>query len=113
AQQLAIAQLQSHPRAPSVAIPETTSPDERTITHTCMKKNSDFQDDPAAETYAYVIEAATAETDKSKVEQRKEETPQEVASCSLIGRMRSHPASDEQTTMAFARHLNRAYPPIP
>ncbi|OIT33054.1 hypothetical protein A4A49_58808, partial [Nicotiana attenuata] len=103
----------SHLRPPSVAAPETASPDERTATHACMKKNSDFQDDPATETYADVIEAAAAETDKSEAEQRKEETSQEVASCSLIGRMRSHPVSDEQTTLAFARGLNKAYQPTP
>ncbi|XP_019229409.1 PREDICTED: uncharacterized protein LOC109210447 [Nicotiana attenuata] len=112
AQQLAITQLQSHPRAPNVAAPEIASPDECTAAHACTKKNSDFQDDPATETYADVIEAATAETDKSEAEQRKEET-QEVASCSLVGRMRSHPVSGEQKTLAFAWGLNRAYPPIP
>ncbi|OIT37129.1 hypothetical protein A4A49_55981, partial [Nicotiana attenuata] len=110
AQQLAIAQLQSHPRAPSVAAPETASPDERTTAHACTKKNSNFQDDPVAETYADVIQAAVAETDKPEAEQRKEETPQEVTSCSLVGRVRSHPVLGEQTFLPFARGLNRAYP---
>ncbi|OIT40607.1 hypothetical protein A4A49_63664, partial [Nicotiana attenuata] len=110
AQQLAIAQLQSHSRTPSVATPETASPDERATAHAYTRKNCDFQDDPATETYADLIKAAAAETHKSEAEQRKEETPQEVASCSPIGRMGSRPASDEQTTLAFARGLNRAYP---
>ncbi|OIT21385.1 hypothetical protein A4A49_57714, partial [Nicotiana attenuata] len=113
AQQLAITQLQSHPRTPNTPAPEIVPSDERTTANACTKKNNDIQDDPVTETYADVSEAATAETDKSEAEQKKEETPQEVASCSLIGRMRSRPALDKQTTLAFARGLNRACPPNP
>lgn len=89
----------------------SSDPDERTIANVCTTKDSDFQDDPNVETYVDAIVTATGEPDRSEAEQREDETPQEVISRSLVGRMRSHPVSVERTTLAFARGLNKAYPP--
>lgn len=88
----------------------SSDPDERTIANVCTTKDSDFQDDPNVETYVDAIVTATGEPDRSEAEQREDETPQEVVSHSLVGRMGSHPVSDKCTTLAFDRGLNKAYP---